>query len=53
MPVIEARRASILVHHDHRHINQMRIFIPSLPMYKLSFPAGTLKIESAWGVCDN
>ena len=22
-------------------------------MYKLSFPAGTLKIESTWGVCDN
>ena len=21
--------------------------------HKLSFPAGTLKIESTWGVCDN
>jgi hypothetical protein len=24
MPVIEAQRASILVPHDHRHINQIR-----------------------------
>jgi hypothetical protein len=26
MPVIEAQCASILVPHDHRHINQMRAF---------------------------
>jgi hypothetical protein len=26
---------------------------PELIATKLSFPAGTLKIESTWGVCDN
>jgi hypothetical protein len=28
MPVIEAQCASILVPHDHRHINQIRAFGP-------------------------
>ena len=27
MPVIEAQRASILVPHDHRHINHVRTFL--------------------------
>jgi hypothetical protein len=34
MQVIEAQRASILVPHDHLHINQMRTFTPSLMMHK-------------------
>jgi hypothetical protein len=29
MPVIEAQRASILVPHDHRHINQNRASVDS------------------------
>jgi hypothetical protein len=34
MPVIEAQCASILVPHDHRHINQKRICAPTKAMYK-------------------
>ena len=31
MPVIEAQCASILVPHDHRHINQMRMRVQAHP----------------------
>jgi hypothetical protein len=34
MPVIEAQCASILVPHDHRHINQLRTFTSSAVMYR-------------------
>jgi hypothetical protein len=33
MPVIEAQCASILVPHDHRHINQMRTFSGAATMH--------------------
>ena len=34
MPVIEAQRASILVPHDHRHINHERALPSMATMYK-------------------
>jgi hypothetical protein len=34
MPVIEAQRASILVPHDHRHINHERVFSVWRPAYR-------------------
>ena len=39
MPVIEAQRTSILVPHDHRHINQMRATPPVC--WPLTAAAGT------------
>jgi hypothetical protein len=34
MPVIEAQCASILVPHDHRHLNQKRTFAQNATMYE-------------------
>jgi hypothetical protein len=40
MPVIEAQCASILVPHDHRHINQMSMPIPVCSNMATTTPLG-------------